>query len=224
MQSFSYAADQAWAASAAAYRINGNSYLKNSQTHWSINENQYVTVYDNKTLLRDIINKNQGLINDQDVLLGNQARTWWSNQLLMLLDDAVHDYNKKMVQLAVAESISTNVQLGLLASAIKSYIVNLMRQEQLEIKQALNSQPIGEVGYRLFNYEVSIISSRKSVKYESNFTEATDGTNLFTWWGKKLFDFRSTVKINARLKNTEFLDRDTGQVINQLNYVSIIKP
>lgn len=191
----------AWAASAAAHRVQKNQYTG-----------------ENRALV-------SGLVQDpSSIMLADWAHAeamiqYFQGLMFKVISgERMSGYLNSLMQLANSAQV-TEHNLGLLASAVKCHAEMSQRDEQKNQEKMLSaqSQCLGQLGEKL-EFSVQVIRSSYSEKYGVYFvTAVVAGTSDLVFFSfKRCLDYNTEIRIRGTVK------RHTDDRRTQLNRVKIL--
>lgn len=185
----SYPADKVWTASAAAYRLNGNRYLKITTGN----------LKPNRAFMKTLV-ENPSKILPEDNAIGSKVRDHYKGILVRVLNGmtfkntykSMYDessYLKTAFSATSVNEIRINDQnWNIIASLTSSYFLEVAASEWRKQCDELteNSSPVGRVGEKLSG-TFTIEHCAKSKQYRNYAINATQidvngNKNLFFWW------------------------------------------
>jgi hypothetical protein len=218
---FMYAAEDVWAAAAAATHINGG-YLKEATFRAVTDDNGYTTMVQdkeaNKVMVRNMLATGNKPWDKADVERGAAAREYWKNNLLKLLSGAANDFEQTAINLANKEQIESVYDVSVISSLIASAERALARDAVKEVKAQTNSKHQGKIGERLDIIEAEVISIRLNADFGKYRVDVRSNDNLYSWWSSKNYEVGARVTVKGKVKS-HYADRDTNVAVTQLNYV-----
>ena len=218
---------EALAVAQAAYRINGYTYVKNTQRY---SEEENKTVFANKELVKFFYEEHSEYLphdyrpfklEGEDFEAVAEMQKWLKRYIRLGLGD-LSDFKKDMLATVANDTIPKNA-LGRVA-----YIPEFVKRDQHEtgLKKEIrveyrNSRYIGNAGDRVEGV-IKILDSRYSAMWESyNYTAVMDG-NLVSFMNKFEHAIGDMKKFKGKVKekqvNTLFGANET-----RLNYVKLYK-
>jgi hypothetical protein len=190
------AADQVWAAAAAADRINDGFYYKETQ----YNQDETIKFEPNRVVLRRTLNENSAT--DADRELGAAARAWHRGQLLMTaLKRPLSEFEDTISQCATIDEFALEVnqlEIAVVASQIRSYRTGAAHEQRM---WGTDTSPMAAVGTKV-ECQVEVTKSVYSQNYNTNYVRAvtvdTRKVVMFTyregWDVGTVLTIRGTVK------------------------------
>lgn len=217
-----YPSEIVWAAAAAAQRINSG-YTK--QSHWDEHEEgDIVEKPSNKRLvfgfLEDYRDNKLHLLDD-DYTEGKAVREYWQYQTIALLNDNTNDYIRSVVKASHKDQIDNMYDVSLIASCIEAKSRDEQRSEINDIKFALDSKTIYNVGDKPEfgkNNDIRVINSRYIDRVGASIVECIIDGNLYIWWSNQRLETGKYSYVRGRVKSLD-VDRDSNQPITRLFYV-----
>lgn len=195
----------AWSAACAAYRINGNEYVKFAENSRQAN---------NQLLLE--LTKDQTQITDEDRETGARARHYIQQAMTVAaLKGKIDSWGKVMAQVSSLDNILDSFQLSVLASLPTTYFRYLERERVHERLSNTDRVYQPKIGDKL-EIDVEVLENRYSKNWATFYVTAVDTENR-AW----MFSYPKGMKrgSRARIKGTvkRLLD---GMV--QLNRVKLV--
>lgn len=190
---YSIPADLAWAAAYAAWRINGNLYLK-------IVDDASGHAQTNKEILMQIVNQTPDLITEQDRIEAQACRSRLGSEisLRILKGEILGEWHTMQARLCGLETFTTAYDLAVLASFPKSYI---KLQEIDQIHDRLRQCQDQAVGIGRVTLDIQVLTSFHSVKHGCWFVRGIDDQNraVSFAWRSQLQD-ASHVRVSGTVK------------------------
>lgn len=202
-----YDADTIWAASVAAFRLNGDRYVKTADGGQT-----------NIHLLKDIIKENFKDVSDQDREVSIKVRQYYQNKVMEMLTNKTNHFLERVISLAQKEKF-TDAELrgscALIAYSPKFY--EECTKNDAADEKTFYSQHQGTIGEKLVR-DVEIIRQTVSDKWRCYFISAIDDGNKYFFATSKpaLFNVGDKVKIQGTVK----AHRD--DFVTQLNRVKLL--
>ena len=177
-------ADQAWAAAQAAFRINGNRYIK-------INDGE--NARPNKEIMLEILTQTPEQIVDQDHELATACRQRLGSEisLRLLKGETLTEWHALQARICPLETITTAYDLAVLSSFPNSYNKTLARDR---VKDRLSECEDVVVGAGRVNLSVEVVESFYSRQWDCWYTRAIDHANRAV-----TFAYREQVKPGTNL-------------------------
>lgn len=211
----------AFIAAAAAYRINGNTVVKETRNNYNTDSGQIESVtLANKAIIQDLLcaDDYQSLFTDEDRREGEAIQAYWRMKMFAILSGNASEYIKTSVGLASLQTIKINeyFNLACIASLPLGMERGLERDKKDEIKQdaQLISQHFGNVGDKVIG-KVTILDCFFSQKWQCFYVTGSYGTNMVMWASSKELKAGTEHTFTGRIKR----HRDNN--ITQLNFVRI---
>jgi hypothetical protein len=204
-----YPAESAFAASAAAFRVNGGQYVS------LLDGTTDPTKTANRVLMLRFL-EGESAITDADRQLGTEIRDYLKTYLFKVVSgQLLNDFDSKALSLASGEVVNHG-DIGILAY----YPVTLERaREQSKLDERLyncRSEYAGEIGAKI-STTVEIVKSVYSANWNTHFVTAITADNLLVRFScKQPVVAGSVVAITAKVKDR--VDNWT----TKLNYVKVI--
>lgn len=213
---FSYPAQDAWSAAAAATRINGG-YLKEDKFEYVEGQGLVRTAEANKVMVRKMLEEGQGWA-DEDVVRGAEACTYWQGGLIKLMAGTAGCFETSAISIAGKDTIESAYELAVLSSLVASAERGAKRDEVNHVKSLSDSVHVGKIGehFRLANVEV--IATYYVQSYNKFRIEVKCDGNLYTWWSNKAYKAGDVTSVKGKVK-AHIIDRGTNTKVTQLNYV-----
>jgi hypothetical protein len=198
-----YTISLAWAAVAAADRVNEGKYI-NQSTYGAD-----VATY-NKTLVMGFC-ENPGAITPEDYATGEKLAAHFSGLLFKTLSGPITNGFMSTIASIVGMDTVGKYELACMSSLPQTYRKDLEREVQQEKKQVFvaTSAFIGSEASK-HELEVEIIEAFYSRNYNIFINTATDGVNLIkfsTAHGKDIFPVGTKIRIKGSVKRHEIDDR-----------------
>ena len=214
----------------AAYRVNGNQYVKNT---CRFSENK-PTQFSNKELMRMFLTQKGHLthyvpedyvpfkVTDEDYAAIDRARGHFKRYTMEILGDSLNDFQKTVYEAFCADNIPVN------STGIVAYLPQLVEREMEDIafKKLLrvdyrDSAHIGAVGDTVEGV-AKILRKFYSEQWEKwNYTAALDG-NIVSFMNAYEHDIDSMKRIKAKVKS-HTKNRMFSVDETRLNYVKLYK-
>jgi hypothetical protein len=208
---FSYSADQVWAAASAAYRVNGG-YFKQAE----VTVEGAIARPTNRELVRQYLVE-PGTITADDEAQGRKCRQDLLKQATMAaLKNQATEWTLLTAEMASLDAITTDYQISVITSMPKSHAQNLARETVDTRLTYCDSDPVGRINERV---EVvgEVVRSNYSSQYNTHYvTVITDVNRQVFFAYRERIDPGVNVKICGRVKR--HADRAT-----QLSRVKIYK-
>lgn len=208
---FDYPVEQVFAAAVRAYEIN-DGYVKVNEiaADQSVKSRNLDIVID---LLRD-----PDRVNENDYSKARDIITYYQSKLLDLMAGKLNSYSQSACEVSNKESISTLMEIGLIASLPKAYIQSSRFDEILEKRDRAYAESFcfGNPG-DTYEGVAEVISSIYSTKWFRNFHSAVDTKT------KCVINFSSNDKLEPGLKykiRGRIKDHKDSK-ITRLNYVKL---
>lgn len=218
---------KALAVAHAAYRINGNTYVKYTQ-RFSEKENK--TKFANKELVKFFFEENKTYLptdfigfspTEEDYAAVAETQKWLKRYVMLGLGD-LDDFKQDMIESVSQDTVPVN-NLGRIA-----FIPEFVKRDQHEtgLKKEIrveyrNSQYLGSSGDRVEGV-IKILDKRYSSMWESyNYTAVMDG-NLVSFMNKFDHAIGDMKLIKAKVKEKQ-VNKLFGANETRLNYVKIYK-
>jgi len=181
---YSIPAEQAWAAAQAAFRINGNRYIK-------INDGE--NVRPNKEIMLEILTQTPEQIVDLDHELATACRQRLGSEisLRLLKGETLTEWHALQARICPLETITTAYDLAVLSSFPNSYTKTLARDQ---VKDRLSECEDVAVGAGRVNLSVEVVESFYSRQWDCWYTRAIDQANRAV-----TFAYREQVKPGTNL-------------------------
>lgn len=181
---YSIPADQAWAAAQAAFRINGNRYIK-------INDGE--NARPNKEIMLEILIQTPEQIVDLDHELATACRQRLGSEisLRLLKGETLTEWHALQARICPLETITTAYDLAVLSSFPNSYNKTLARDQ---VKDRLSECEDVVVGAGRVNLSVEVVESFYSRQWDCWYTRAIDHANRAV-----TFAYREQVKPGTNL-------------------------
>ena len=217
----------------AAYRINNNTYTKDTR-RFSCEENK--TQFDNKSLVRYYWTKKLQLTDapylptdfemfeptEEDYASVQEALKWMKRYVMLGLGE-LDDFKRQMIEELTKEEVPVK-SMGRIAFAPEfiardQHESGLKKTIRVEYRDSKHIEPIGEK----IDDVIEILDKRYSSQWESyNYTAVTADGNLVSFMNKWRQDvgarLRIKAKVKAHTKNRLFEANET-----RLNYVKLYK-
>jgi len=160
-------AEQAWAAAQAAFRINGNRYIK-------INDGE--NARPNKEIMLEILTQTPEQITNQDHELAEACRQRLGSEisLRLLKGETLTEWHVLQARICPLEIVTTAYDLAVLASFPNSYNKTLARDQ---VKDRLSECEDVVVGAGRVNLSVEVVESFYSRQWDCWYTRAIDQAN-----------------------------------------------
>jgi hypothetical protein len=207
-----YTAEQVWAASCAAFRING-SYIKVVE---------YIDVGPSQMRNRDLMSRilQDNSITPTDIEQGINARQYFQGLLLKQITGNINGFEQNTLRCAGMDTIRSNDYLtfSIIASLPASYNRSVERDRVKEEMSFLleNSRHFGSIGDKV-QLDVEVVRTIYSTNYNIHFVTAVADKNVVFFSFKENLQPGTKMKIAGTIKQF----RDEGQT--QLNRVRAIK-
>ena len=208
--------DDVFAAACAAFRING-AYLKDTV----FDDKGEVVSYSNRTTLVRLLSENVDKITDEDRTQGKLVRQYYKGLTFKILGDKyVSDFDRTAIECASLEKIEGHLQVSVIASLPKCYLISKQRDEaNNKLQNAI--EHIGNIGDKV-TLTIEVVTSIYSRNYNRYYITAITDDNKAV-----LFSFSKAAKIGDKLKikgtvkthSTEY----SGSKYTRLNRVIIVE-
>lgn len=214
-----YPIAQAWAAAAAADRINGGDYIKLS-TYKAPGDTRLA----NSEAARKCL-ENPDTLLAEDYAAGQLLADHFSGLLFKALSGPIQSEFLAKVATIVAKSEVTAQDVAVMCSLANVYRKDLDRQKKFDHQASLaaKSEYLGAVGTR-HTIQVTVLDKGYSQKYFSNIitVQANDSVlKFFTSLDSEKFPMNQQITIRGSIKRTAVNDR-TGVKETWLNRVKVI--
>jgi len=177
---FSYAAQDAWSAAAAATRIN-EGYLKEPKFEYDDDQEQLVqNAQANKVIVRKMLEAGQGWT-DEDVQRGAEACAYWQGGLIKIMAGTANSFESSAISIAGKETIESAYDLAVLSSLIASAERGVKRDEVNHAKSLSNSVHVGSIKGTLSLKHAEVIATHYVQAYNKFRIEVKCDSNLYTW-------------------------------------------
>ena len=208
--------DDVFAAACAAFRING-AYLKDTV----FDDKGEVVSYSNRTTLVRLLSENVDKITDEDRTQGKLVRQYYQGLIFKIIGGKyISDFDRTAIECASLEKIEGHLQVSVIASLPKCYLIAKQRDEgNMKLQNAI--EHIGNIGDRV-TLGIEVVRSIYSRNYNRYYITAITDDNKAV-----LFSFSKAAKIGDKLKikgtvkthSTEY----SGSKYTRLNRVIIVE-
>ena len=217
---FSYAAQDAWSAAAAATRIN-EGYLKLPKFEYDEDQGQSVQIAAaNKVMVRKMLEAGQGWT-DEDVQRGAEACSYWQGGLIKIMAGTANSFESSAISIAGKETIESAYDLAVLSSLIASAERGVKRDEVNHAKSLSDSVHVGSIKGTLSLKHAEVIATHYVQAYNKFRIEVKCDGNLYTWWSSNDHKTNDLINVKGKVK-AHIIDRGTNTKVTQLNYVKVI--
>jgi len=217
---FSYAAQDAWSAAAAATRIN-EGYQKLPKFEYDEDQEQLVQIAQaNKVIVRKMLEAGQGWT-DEDVQRGAEACAYWQGGLIKIMAGTANSFESSAISIAGKETIESAYDLAVLSSLIASAERGVKRDEVNHAKSLSNSVHVGSIKGTLSLKHAEVIATHYVQAYNKFRIEVKCDSNLYTWWSSNDHKTNDLINVKGKVK-AHLTERSTGAKVTQLNYVKVI--
>jgi len=204
-----FTADQIWAMSVAADRINGG-YVKDTVMNYDV-EPPVVAKEANKLMVKRWLREGHNPATEQDAEEGRRVRKYFNTFTLKALTGQINDFERTALKVSqMDEFTSRNTYEFAIISCLPS--VARRDQQRTELKREIytSEQLIGNVGDVIVG-DITVISSRFNQNYCKYKITARMGESFIDFWhGQEL---AGEIRIKGKIKNVR------GDKTTQLNYV-----
>ena len=206
---YSISAEQAWAAAYAAWRLNGNLYLK-------IVDDVASGMRTNKEIMMRILTETPEEITDQDREQGRLCRGRLGSEisLRLLKGETLTEWHTIQARLCNTDTFTTGYDLAVLASFPKSYTKTLARDQ---VKDRLSQCEDSAVGAGRVQIEVEVVECFHSAKWECWFVQAIDHNNRAV-----MFAYREQLQLGICIEIAGTVKSYDNQ-LSRLNRVKILE-
>jgi len=200
-------ADQAWAAAQAAFRINGDRYIK-------INDGE--NARPNKEIMLEILTQTPEQITDLDYELATACRQRLGSEisLRLLKGETLTEWHVLQARICPLETITTAYDLAVLASFPNSYNKTLARDQ---VKDRLSECEDVVVGAGRVNLSVEVVECFYSRQWDCWYTRAIDQANRAV-----TFAYREQVKPGTNIDIVGTV-KGFGNRMSRLNRVRVLE-
>jgi hypothetical protein len=181
--------DDVFAAACAAFRING-AYLKDTV----FDLKGEIVSYSNRTTLVRLLSENVDKITDEDRTQGKLVRQYYQGLTFKILGGKyLSSFDKSAMEFAGLEKIKDALQVSVIASLPKCYLISKQRDEgNMKLQNAI--EHIGNIGDRV-TLGIVVVKSIYSRNYNTYYITAITDDNKAV-----LFSFSKEAKIGDKLK------------------------
>ena len=181
--------DDVFAAACAAFRING-AYLKDTV----FNDKGEIVNYSNRTTLVRLLSENVDKITDEDRTQGKIVRQYYQGLTFKIIGGKyISDFDKSAMEFAGLEKIKDALQVSVISSLPKCYLIAKQRDEgNMKLQNAI--EHIGNIGDRV-TLGIEVVRSIYSRNYNTYYITAITDDNKAV-----LFSFSKEAKIGDKLK------------------------
>jgi hypothetical protein len=181
--------DDVFAAACAAFRING-AYLKDTV----FNDKGEIVNYSNRTTLVRLLSENVDKITDEDRTQGKIVRQYYQGLTFKIIGGKyISDFDKSAMEFAGLEKIKDALQVSVISSLPKCYLIAKQRDEgNMKLQNAI--EHIGNIGDRV-TLGIEVVRSIYSRNYNTYYITAITDDNKAV-----LFSFSKAAKIGDKLK------------------------
>lgn len=207
-----YPVGLAWAAAAAAHRINGG-YVKDSE--WDYEQSPPVIKREANKLMvkRWLAVGDQSHITPDDVIRGEDVRSHFNSYMFLAIAGRLNDFQQQAYKIAQMTQITDRNSLEL---AVMSCLPMVCEKDQAKkefMRQLREStQLTGELG-SMVEGEITVLSSRYNVNFNKYRIQAKMVDSFIDFWYNTSIDVGTVLKIKGKIKAVRE-DNTT-----QLNYV-----
>ena len=208
--------DDVFAAACAAFRING-AYQKDTV----FDDKGEVVSYSNRTTLVRLLSENVDKITDEDRTQGKLVRQYYQGLIFKIIGGKyISDFDRTAIECASLEKIEGHLQVSVIASLPKCYLISKQRDEaNNKLQNAI--EHIGNIGDKV-TLTIEVVTSIYSRNYNRYYITAITDDNKAV-----LFSFSKAAKIGDKLKikgtvkthSTEY----SGSKYTRLNRVIIVE-
>jgi len=217
---FSYAAQDAWSAAAAATRIN-EGYLKEPKFEYDEDQGQSVQIaVANKVMVSKMLEAGQGWT-DEDVQRGAEACSYWQGGLIKIMAGTANSFESSAISIAGKDTIESAYDLAVLSSLIASAERGAKRDEINHAKSLSSSVHVGSIKDTLSLKHAEVIATHYVQAYNKFRIEAKSDGNLYMWWSSNDYKTNDLINVKGKVK-AHLTERSTGAKVTQLNYVKVI--
>lgn len=214
-----YPVDLAWAAVAAADRVNGSKYV-NDQTYFSPDETRLKT---NKAIAYEFLD-NPETLTDEDHTRGQELADHFKGLLFAALGKPLQGFLETVNKINTMENVG-RFEVACMAALPRTYRTDCERKARDEqmMAWAVDSDYIGAEGSRQI-LNVRIVETFFSQKYMSLIVTAKRGKDIvkfFTTKPAELFVKNTDITVKGTVKRNSVNDR-TGAKESWLNRVQVV--
>ena len=211
-----YPAERVWAASWAAFRINGFEYIRDYQQSGKMM---------NKALMLQLLqNTYEGdSITDDDIATGKEMRTHNSAVTLKAMTQELNNFEKLVGEATLQETVQGNPHFAVIASLCQNWHRELLRREKHRLVATLiDGTYIGQQGDPVDLSDVAVIQSQVSKKYMKYFNIGSYQGNMLSWWSDMQNPENTLLSLSGRIKEHTTWTSEAGPVkMTKINYVRV---
>jgi len=204
-------------AACAAFRVNGNKYVKyDLEENVFVNDKGEVVKYTtNRQLVETYIEQPEHIM-DIDRDMAEQVRSYWNGKTFKLLTgEYMSDFERNMLALLQKDTVTEGYDVAVLASMPNSYQANLQRDQRDRRVKYSQGGYIGTVGERI-KTQVEVLKCVYSQKWFTYFVTGITSSDQAVF-----FSYKQEVTVGSVLNIAGTVKRqDNNQT--QLNRVKVL--
>lgn len=214
------AVTRALAIALAAFRANGNRYIKTNSWYNGM-EIDGQPVQPNLVIAKALLADESYQPSAEDLASAQEMQDHFKGLILKKITGEIKDgtFFDKMIVLANRETVS-KFDLGIVCYMPGHYFKEVKQEHIRESLEALASEHFGRVGEKM-QLDISIVDNKHLPAYNSYLYTAKSGDNIVRFFSKS--DFRShdsKFAVKARVKS--HTKDKYGNLVTELNYVKAI--
>lgn len=208
-----YDADEVWAASWAAFRLNGYQYIREYQGNFEDGK-----IINRARIYRILTNKE--VLTDEDREMGQEMLTFNTRLTMMALTRELNSFEQLIAEIVLKNKV-TGKDIGIIASLASNFDRELQRRKKAaEINKLAEGKHLGEIDARMALENVEVVHSSMSQKYLRYYNMGNYNGNLVAWWSDTGFTLFTRVNMTARIKEHCVWNGENGTVpMTKLTYV-----
>ena len=212
-----YPARDVFAASWAAYRLNGFQYLRPYNTlesHQMVNRERMLNLLEDTSQL-----------SEEDYAIGEKMREHSCRFTMIALTRQLNSFEQMAAEASLLDTVKGNPHFAVITSLSPGFHREMQRRERsTRIGKLITGKHIGTIKQNIKIAGAKVITSQHSQKYLKCYTHAEYEGNLIGWWGDDLYNTDNLLNLNARVKEHCIWNSDDGPVpLTKLNYVRIFR-
>ena len=211
---YEYNADDVWAASWAAYRLNGYEYVRDINIEGSPGKVQ------NRVRTLELLN-NQEQITDEDRKLGLALREYNTRLTMIAITRQLNSYEQLLAEAVLKEKIKGNPDISVIVSSCGAFHRELERRKKVDmLVDLITGGHVGNVDVRINLDNVRIISCEHKQAFNRYFNMGCYNGSLVVWWSDWLSHVDNNVDLSCQVKEHAVWEcNDSTFPMTRLNYV-----
>lgn len=211
-----YNADDVWAASWAAYRLNGYEYVREINIEGSPGKVQ------NRVRVFELLN-DQEQITDEDRNLGLALREYTTGLTMTALTRQLNSYEQLLAEAVLKEKIKGNPDISVIVSSCGAFHRELERRKKSKIlTDLITGGHVGRVDVKTNLDAVQVISCDYKQAFNRYFNMGCYNGSLVVWWSDDVSHADTKVNLACRVKeHTVWECAGSTFPMTRLNYVRV---